>query len=86
MGALQVKNVPPELHEQLRRRAAAAGLTLADYVLDVLRREVALPTWEEWFADLGQLDPGPSTRRAPAEAVRAARRARDRRLRDATRS
>jgi plasmid stability protein len=86
MGALQVKNVPPEMHDELRRRAAAAGLTLADFVLDVLRRELALPTMDEWFAELDQLDPGLA---APGEVVselRAQRRARDAELRHAVRS
>lgn len=37
MGNLQVKNVPTELHEELRRRAAESGSTVRDYVLDYLR-------------------------------------------------
>lgn len=35
---LQVRNVPDELHTELRRRAAAAGMSLSDYVLRELRR------------------------------------------------
>jgi hypothetical protein len=52
MGAIQVKNVPKELHEQLRRRAAAEGLDLQDYVLQVLRRDLAVPSQREWLDDL----------------------------------
>jgi len=35
---LQVRNVPDELHSELRRRASAAGMSLSDYVLRELRR------------------------------------------------
>ncbi|MGY1833182.1 FitA-like ribbon-helix-helix domain-containing protein [Geodermatophilus sp. SYSU D01180] len=35
---LQVRNVPDDLHAELRRRAAAAGMSLSDYVLRELRR------------------------------------------------
>jgi len=86
MGALQVKNVPPEMHDELRRRAAAAGLTLADFVLDVLRRELALPTLDEWFAEVDQFDPRPAAPGAIASEIRAQRRARDEELRRAMRS
>jgi predicted nucleic acid-binding protein len=43
MGAIQVKEVPEELHEALRRRAVQEGMTLADYVLDLIRRDLGLP-------------------------------------------
>ena len=35
---LQVRNVPDDLHTELRRRAAAAGMSLSDYVLRELQR------------------------------------------------
>lgn len=35
---IQVRNVPDEVHRQLRQRAAAAGVALSDYVLDELKR------------------------------------------------
>jgi plasmid stability protein len=35
---LQVRNVPDDLHAELRRRAAEAGMSLSDYVLRELRR------------------------------------------------
>lgn len=52
MAAIQVKNVPPDLHDALRRRAADEGIDLQDYVLQVLRRDVALPTTREWLRRL----------------------------------
>lgn len=35
---IQVRNVPDDVHRELRRRAAEAGVALSDYVLDELRR------------------------------------------------
>ena len=49
MSNLQIKNVPEDLHAELRRRADARGMTLRDYVLDLLRRDVARPDMQEWL-------------------------------------
>ena len=38
---IQVRNVPEPLHRELKRRAAAAGLTLTDYIQRILEREVS---------------------------------------------
>jgi plasmid stability protein len=35
---IQVRNVPDEVHRTLRARAAAAGRSLSDYLLDELTR------------------------------------------------
>jgi len=35
VSAIQVKNVPAGLHEQLRERARAEGRNISEYVLDV---------------------------------------------------
>jgi len=47
---IQVRNVPPELHAELVRRARMQGKTLTTYVQDILEREVARPPAEEVFA------------------------------------
>ncbi len=47
---LQVRNVPDDLHEELRRRASAAGMTLSDYVLRELRRVGERSPMAEAFA------------------------------------
>lgn len=52
MGAIQVKHVPEELHAALRERAAAEGVSLQDYVLGVLRRDLVLPSQRDWLDDL----------------------------------
>lgn len=50
VSAIQVKNVPPELHQRLRARARAEGRNLSEYVLDVLDRDLMVPTMREWLA------------------------------------
>lgn len=35
---IQVRHVPDDVHAELRRRAAGAGVSLSDYVLDELTR------------------------------------------------
>ncbi|HEU4355513.1 MAG TPA: toxin-antitoxin system HicB family antitoxin [Actinomycetota bacterium] len=47
---IQVRNVPPELHAELVRRARLEGKTLTQYVQDVLERDVGRPPADEVFA------------------------------------
>ena len=75
MGAIQVKDVPEELHAALRRRAIREGMTLADYVLDLIRRDLGLPSRREWFERLAGR--GPVEGGDIAEEIRAARAERD---------
>jgi antitoxin FitA len=56
MGAIQIKNVPRGLHEQLRRRARTEGRTLSEWALQALERELSLPSTKEWLERL-QTDP-----------------------------
>jgi antitoxin FitA len=57
MGAIQVKDVPEELHEALRRRALEEGMTMADYVLDLIRRDLGLPSRRAWLERLAASEP-----------------------------
>jgi antitoxin FitA len=57
MGAIQIKNVPPELHERLRERARRDGRSLSEYTLAVLTRDLALPSTREWLERLKQDEP-----------------------------
>jgi antitoxin FitA len=69
---IQIRNVPDELHRQLKSRAALAGMSLSDYLLGELRRTVERPTLAELKERLErrlQTNPSPE----PAEAVRAER-------------
>lgn len=47
---IQVRNVPPELHAELVRRARLEGKTLTAFVQEILEREIARPPAEEVFA------------------------------------
>ena len=73
MGAIQVKDVPEELHEALRRRALEQGMTMADYVLDLIRRDLGLPSRREWFERLATREPVNLRPGEAAEAIRAER-------------
>jgi plasmid stability protein len=48
MAAIQVKDVPDDLHEALRRRAAEQGVTLGQYLLELIRRDLRRPRLATW--------------------------------------
>lgn len=80
MGSIQIKNAPDELHDRVRARAAERSMTVRDYVLDALRRDLARPTLDAWLdrvhaAGPADLDPGEA-----ADAVQAGRDERDAQL------
>ena len=54
VATLQVKHLPDELHEELKRRAARSGITMSELVTWMLRRELSLPTMADWLAELGR--------------------------------
>jgi post-segregation antitoxin (ccd killing protein) len=54
MAALQVKNVPEDLHEQLRERAEAEGVSISELVLAAIRRELNRPRMQQWFDEVVQ--------------------------------
>lgn len=54
---IQVRNVPERLHRKLKRRAAARGQTLTDYIQDLLEMEVARPPAEEVFRRIAGREP-----------------------------
>ena len=68
-----MKDVPEELHAALRRRALKQGMTLADYVLDLIRRDLGLPSRQEWFERLATREPVNLRPGEAAEEIRAAR-------------
>ena len=73
MGVMiQIRNVPEALHRRLKSRAALAGMSLSDYLLDEIRRVAERPTLDELRARLhSRTETTPSV--SPAEAVRAER-------------
>jgi antitoxin FitA len=48
MPSVQVRDVPAELHRRLRERARDERMSISEYVLDLLERDLALPTRREW--------------------------------------
>jgi plasmid stability protein len=47
---IQIRNVPEDLHRELKVRAARTGMTLSDYLLAELRALAVRPTMREWLA------------------------------------
>jgi plasmid stability protein len=72
MGNVQIRNVPPALHRELKLRAAGADMTLSDYLLRLVEREAARPTRAQMLARLASL-PRPDLDDEPAQAVRSIR-------------
>lgn len=54
---IQVRNVPENLHRELVHRARRRGLTLTDFIQQILEREVARPLAEDVMARLESRDP-----------------------------
>jgi plasmid stability protein len=80
VSAIQVKNVPDELHEALRQRASAEGVPVGEIVLRALRTELRRATFREWSDTVARRvpRPDPETRarmRAVIEEERRDRRA-----------
>jgi antitoxin FitA len=72
---IQIRNVPEPLHREVKARAARAGMTLSDYLLEMVRRSLERPEPGELLARIRERQPVyPSE--SPAEAVRAERESR----------
>ena len=50
MVMIQIRNVPPDLHELLKERAEAHGMNLSDFLKQELERMASVPTNAEVFA------------------------------------
>ncbi len=69
---IQIRNVPDELHQELKARAALAGQSLSDYLLTLIRRASAQATPEEMRAILARREPV-DLEPDPARVIREAR-------------
>ena len=49
MAAIQVKNVPDDLHAALRARAKAEGKTVGEVILEAIRRDLRKQEMREWL-------------------------------------
>jgi antitoxin FitA len=54
---IQIRNVPDSLHRRLKSRAALAGMSLSDYLLQQIREVAERPTIEEMRARLARRSP-----------------------------
>jgi antitoxin FitA len=72
---VQIRNVPSDLHRELKARAALEGMSLSDYLLRELRHAIDRPTLDEIRKRLSNRQPV-RPRPAPAAAVRAERKSR----------
>jgi plasmid stability protein len=54
---LQIRHVPEDVHRTLKARAALAGMSLSDYLLQELRQLAERPTLEELRQRLHQRQP-----------------------------
>ena len=72
---IQLRNVPETLHRTLKARAAMAGMSLSDYLLNEIRHVAERPTLNELRERLHRRDPVRSPLSA-ARAIRAEREAR----------
>ncbi len=70
MPSIQVKNVPDDVHAVLRRRAAAAGQSLQEYLRAELIAQARQPTVEEVFDRISQRTGGSLSLEEAVEAVR----------------
>jgi plasmid stability protein len=71
---IQIRNVPDDVHRMLRTRAAAAGLSLSDYLLGELIRVAERPPVADVLARAGVRRGGART----TDIVAAVRSGRDR--------
>jgi len=72
---IQIRNVPDELHRDLKVRAARSGMTLSDFLLAELRSLSVRPTMREWL-DRSSTWEAVEVSESPADAI-AAERGRD---------
>jgi antitoxin FitA len=69
---IQIRNVPDLLHRRLKSRAALAGTSLSDYLLNEIREVAERPTLDELRARL-QSRSGVKPSLSPADAIRTMR-------------
>jgi antitoxin FitA len=76
MPSIQVKDVPDDVHATLRRRAAAAGMSLQEYLLGRLVEDAHTPTLQEVLDRAGGRAGGQAPLRTAERTVRSDRDAR----------
>jgi len=67
---IQIRNVPDDLHRELKMRAVAAGMTMSDYIKKELSRANEKDSWEEIFARAKARGPSGMTTQEVVEIIR----------------
>ena len=78
MAHIQIRNVPPSVHETMKARARKAGMSLQEYLLAEITESAGTPTVEEWVERVRNRPPVKFSGSA-ADIIRAEREERDRR-------
>ena len=69
---IQIRNVPDILHRRLKSRAALAGMSLSDYLMNEIRQVAERPTLDELRARL-ERRPEVTPSVTPTQAIRTER-------------
>jgi len=67
---IQIRNVPDDLHRELKMRAVAAGMTMSDYIKKELSRANEKDSWEEIFARAKARGPSGMTTQEVVDIIR----------------
>lgn len=57
VSAIQIRNVPEQLHRDLKARAEDEGLSLSDYLLAELRVIAQRPSMRAWLDEVSSYEP-----------------------------
>jgi plasmid stability protein len=77
---IQIRHVPEDVHARLKARAAAAGMSLSDYLLREITALALRPTWQEIFDEIDR--EGPILTGEPVDTVTLMREMREERDRE----
>ena len=77
---IQIRHVPEDVHARLKARAAAAGMSLSDYLLREITALALRPTWQEIFDEIDR--EGPILKGEPVDTVELIRELREERERE----
>ena len=68
--AIQIRDVPDDVHAVLRVRAAKAGMSMSEYLRSELIRMAEKPTMEELYARIQSRPPTDVTRQEIVDVIR----------------
>ena len=71
---VQLRGVPVALRDRLRKRADGKGLSMSQYVIELLTDDLARPPLAEWLAAVGKSPPIDLGGKTGAQLVREGRR------------